>query len=65
MMVFGMHDRQLLNTARFDSSLTPRYDYMRDCLTWDDESPPGLTREGFLEVTSLWGARGILHRENR
>jgi len=43
-------------------SLEPSYKILKGCLTWSDESPFGLTPDGYGELCDLWIARSLLHK---
>jgi hypothetical protein len=55
-------DLQLIQNLRYDPALTPSFEGLRGCLIWDDERPDGLSPEAYNYLSSLWGARSLLHK---
>lgn len=60
--LFSEPDLCLIESLRYDSSLSPNFDGMKACLVWDDERPDGLSPSGYEVLCDLWIIRGYIHR---
>ncbi len=54
-------DRQLVESLAYDPSLEPRFNALRSYLTWEDESPSGITPNGYDTLSDLLIARAFLY----
>lgn len=61
MISLNNEDLRLLESLRYQESLSPKYDDWMDCLIWDDEWPKGLSRAGYEIIEALLTARSLKH----
>jgi hypothetical protein len=62
---FTPDDRRLLEALRFDPDATPAFEAIKGCLVWPDETPDGISPEGYERLSDLWVARSMLHQGRR
>jgi hypothetical protein len=61
-MHISQDDLSCFERLVFDESLEPSFEYMKSCLTWGDERPTGLSKDGLEFLYDLWIVRGFIHR---
>jgi hypothetical protein len=62
MAYFSDRDRALVEVLTFDPNSTPSFEYLKACLVWRDESPNGITPDGYEKLCDLWISRSCLHQ---
>jgi hypothetical protein len=63
MTYFRSKDLELIEALVYNPNLAPSYDFIRDCLVWNDERTDGLSSEGYERLGDLWIIRSYLHRK--
>ena len=59
---FEGNDLILIESLVYDPTLTPYYDFWRDCLIWEDERCDiGMTSSGYEKLCDLFVARTCIH----
>jgi hypothetical protein len=60
--LFVGEDLRLIESLVYRPELKPSYEFMKDCLVWEDERPDGLTPDDYSNLSDLLVARSYLHR---
>jgi hypothetical protein len=59
---FDGQDLVLIQSLVYNPALDPYYDFMKDCLIWEDERCElGLTPSAYEKLCDLWIARSFIH----
>jgi len=59
-MYFSDHDEKIIEKLKYNKSLRPRFDWLKNCLFWKDEEAHGLSEDGQTKLAHLWIARFFL-----
>ena len=63
MSYFQGKDLELIESLVYNPDIKPSYEFMKDCLVWEDERPDGLTPEGYEKLCDLWIIRSYIHQK--
>jgi hypothetical protein len=59
---FTDEDLIVMKSLKFDPSLKPNFESLKNCLVWEDERADFLSPDGYYLVGCLLIARSLLHR---
>lgn len=62
MNYFKGKDLELIESLVYNPHSKPSYDFMKDCLIWEDERPEGLSPRGYENLCDLWIVRSYIHQ---
>jgi len=60
-MYFSNEDKKIFENLKYDKSLKPRFDWIKNCLFWKDEEAYRLSDDGNRKLAGLWIARFFIY----
>ena len=61
MSFFTDADRECIERLVYNPKLKPGFEYIKSCLTWEDEMPDEISFDGHDKLATLWIARYFIY----
>jgi len=61
MAYFSKHDIEVIESLIYDPLLEPGFDFIKNCLAWNDERSDQISGEGHRVLCDLWIARFFIY----